>query len=211
MGITKRVTYVNEEGFEFRFEPISDTLKITETKDGYEARYLISDNDPCDPRNDDNIGVMVCFHKRYTLGDHDQKRNGKYLVTETSDQFQGWQELEAYLRKENHAVVVLPLYLYDHSGISIRTYKHGYHANWDCGQVGFIYITKEKMKKEGMTKKQIEKYLIGEVETYDQYLQGDVYCIVCEKYNKDKEPIDYDTCGGYYGYEYAEKALATDI
>ena len=148
--ITKKITYVNEEGFEFQFEPIENTLKITKTKDGYEARYLISDTDPTDPRSDDNIGIMVCFHKRYTLGDKTDL---------TSDQFGGWAELEAYLKKELKAVVILPLYLYDHSGISIHTFKHGQHYSWDGGQVGFIYTTKEKMKKEGMAKKQIEEML----------------------------------------------------
>ena len=43
------------------------------------------------------------------------------------------------------------------------------------------------------------------------YLSGDVYCIVKETYDIDKEQIDYDTLTGYFGYEEAEKALETDM
>ena len=205
MPITKVVKYIDENGFEFTFEPIQDTIKITEVKDGagYEARYLISDHDAESPREWDNFGTMLCFHKRYDLGDDTE---GK-----TSEDFNGWEEVEAYLRKEKKAVVVLPLYLYDHSGISMRTYRHGQHASWDCGQVGFIYITAEALKKEGVTKAKAEKILIGEVETYDQYLRGDCYTLVKETYTANKTKIDHDTLGGFYGYEYAEKSLATDI
>ena len=32
-----------------------------------------------------------------------------------------------------------------------------------------------------------------------------------EEFNKEKEQIDFDTCGNFYGYEYALKALKTDI
>jgi|SRR3972149_2355064 len=205
--ITKIVKYVNEEGFEFQFEPIEDSLKIIKTKTGFEARYLIQENDPIDPREDDNVGTMVCFHKRYTLGDKTDLN---------SDMFNGWEELSDYLIKEKKAIVILPLYLYDHSGISIKVGSfQGYlpqgHAEFDSGQVGFIYVSKEKIKAEGITKKQAEKNLRAEVEVYNQYLTGDCYCLVKEIYDKNKEYIDHDTLGGCFGYDYAVKALETEI
>lgn len=195
--------YIDEkEGFEYQFEPIEDTIKIKKTKAGYEARYLIQENDPQDPREDENLGTMVCFHKRYTLGDKTDL---------TSKQFNGWEELEAYLYKEKKAVAVLPLYMHDHSGISIATFRHGQHASWDCGQIGFIYATKEDIKRIGIKKSQVEKSLLHEVKIYNQYVQGDCYCLVKETYNKNKKYITHDTVGGYGGIEYATKALKTDI
>lgn len=205
MPITKRTitTYTNEEGFDFTFEPIDGTLKITETKDGYTAKYLTTENDPIDPREDDNIGNMICFHRNYCLGDKQDEIS--------KDSFNSWEELETYLIKEKNAVVVLPLYLYDHSGISIRTCVHGQHSSWDCGQVGFIYATKKQLITEGITKNQLQKHLIGEVETYNSYISGDVYCTVRETYTKEKEKIDFDSVGNYIGYKYAVDALETDI
>lgn len=43
-------------------------------------------------------------------------------------------------------VAVLPLYLYDHSGISMSTGSfvgRAQHAEWDSGQVGYIYMDKK--------------------------------------------------------------------
>jgi len=205
--ITKKVTYLSDEGFEFTFEPIESSLKIIKTKAGFEARYLIQDLDPIDPREDENLGTMVCFHKRYTLGDKTDLK---------SDNFNGWEEVYDYLKTEKKAIIILPLYLYDHSGISMKVgsfqglLPQG-HAEFDSGQVGFIYMTAEDIRELGIKKNKAEQYLINEVETYNQYLQGDVYCLVKETYNKDKEYIDYDTCGGYYGYIEAKKALETEI
>jgi len=204
MKVTKKVVYSIED-FELNFEPIEDSIKIEKTKEGYTVKYLIREYDPESPRNWDNLGNMLCFHKRYNLGD-DTDLN--------SDMFNGWEEVESYLIKEKKAVVILPLFLYDHSGISMRTYRHGHHAAWDCGQVGFIYATEEDIKKEynvkRITKKikdKVTNILEAEIDTYDKYLQGDIYCLVKETYNENKENINYDTLRGFYGYEDSLKKL----
>jgi hypothetical protein len=203
MKITKKVIYLSDEGFEFTFEPIEDTLKIVKTKTGFEAKYLIQDNDPIDPREYENLGKMVCFHKLYTLGDKTDLN---------SDMFSGWEELYDHLKKVKKAIIILSLYLYDHSGISMKVGSfQGYlpqgHAEFDSGQVGFIYCTEKDLKRIGITKARAEKSLMAEVEVYNQYLQGDIYCCVKETYNKDKEQIDYDTRGNYFGYSEAVKEL----
>jgi len=136
-------------------------------------RFKISQDDWAqDPRAEwDNLGTMICFHGRYTLGDkHDYN----------SSDFDGWDELQNYIEKKLGGVVILPLYLYDHSGITMNT--TGFSCSWDSGQVGFIYVSRETLLKEYGGKKvttklkeKVTQYLIGEVETYDQYLTGDVY------------------------------------
>lgn len=161
--------------------------------------YLFADEQPETPRSWDNEGVMVCFHKRYSLGDE-----GHGLK---SDQFENWDELKAFLRKEKGAKTVLPLYLYDHSGLRMKVgsfaglLSQG-HAEFDSGMVGFIYSTKRG--------KAVEARLRGEVETYDQYLAGDVwgYQIVKEKKCDAGELHEefVDACSGYYGQVEAEKA-----
>ena len=55
-------------------------------------------------------------------------------------------EIEAMIQATlNEHYVILPLYLFDHSGISIST--GSFHDPWDSGQVGFIYASKEKAKE----------------------------------------------------------------
>ncbi len=141
------------------------------------------DNDPIDPREWDNLGTMVCWHRRYSLGD-------KHEFITPDD---AWQEI-----KKDH--IVLPLYLYDHSGITMSTGSFG--CQWDSGRVGYIYVSLEKVRKEygwkHVTKKRRERileYLKGEVETYDQFLTGEVYGFKV----LDAEDDVLDSCWGFYG------------
>jgi hypothetical protein len=141
------------------------------------------------PREWDNLGEMVCFHNRYVLGD---KHN-----------FSDPEEFSDYIKDQK--VVILPLYLYDHSGITISTGP--FSCPWDSGQVGYIYVTYEKIRKEygiqRVTKqwiKKIESYLEGEVKTYDQHLTGDVYGYTIEDENGDL----VDSCWGFYGHDFTD-------
>lgn len=149
------------------------------------------------PREWDNLGTMVCFHSRYNLGDIDHG----YKSTD----FESWKELKDHLESKG-AVVILPLYLYDHSGITMSTTPFG--DRWDSGQVGFIYITKDKILSEyGNTDPEtidkVTKYLENEVKTYDQYLTGEIYGFEIVKiescnYGHNHETIE-DSCHGFYG------------
>jgi hypothetical protein len=136
------------------------------------------DDSPDSPRNWDNLGKMVCFHRRYDLGD---KHN--FTNAEAFDQFAKIEEgeLVKYVKlsqslknhkatlKNKSNLIILPLYLYDHSGITIAT-TH-FHCPWDSGQIGYIYA---KRNQENLSEEQIKEILINEVKIYDQYLRGEV-------------------------------------
>ena len=147
------------------------------------------DEDAESPRTScDNLGTMVCFHRRYNLGDkHDLRWQD----------FAGWAEIEAHLWKAMDAAVVLPLYLYDHSNITIRTTP--FSCPWDSGQVGFIYVSKDAMRKEygkNITKERIAnatEVLKGEVECYDTFLTGGYVGYVVE----DEHGEHLDSCWGF--------------
>jgi hypothetical protein len=162
------------------------------------------DNEPESPRAWDNLGIMVCWHNKYDLGDHKADKPD-------TDEFGSWDEIAKELRDNYGAVVILPLFLYDHSGITMRTTPYG--DKWDSGQVGFIYTTGDKIKENYGVKKitkttitRVEKTLKAEVGTYDQYLTGDVwgYTITkdktCEHCGHTEHAMQ-DSCWGYYGQE----------
>ena len=162
------------------------------------------------PREWGNLGKMVCWHKRYTLGDEKLQEDYVYSkecsVKNLTEYCDNWEEVENVLIKEFKAFIILPLFLYDHSGLSLKTFPHGYHGSWDCGQVGFIFVTKDDVRKEFNVKKiskkvkeKAEKILISEVETYSQYINGEVYYFSIE--NEEGEQID--SCGGWYNIEEA--------
>ena len=139
----------------------------------------------------ENLGTMVCWHRRYNLGDEQPKLEPHEFYREI-------------LRKGD---VFLPLYLLDHSGLTMSTSDFG--DPWDSGQVGWIYITAEKARKEcnwkRLTKSRrdaLKKWLKAEVEVYDEYLRGEVYFA---EILEDGETID--SCGGFYGDDGISAAL----
>lgn len=161
---------------------------------------IIQDENPESPRAWDNFGKMVCFHRRYDLGD---KHNYK------SDNFDGWEDLKQHLIDNEDAAVVLPLYLYDHSGITMSTTPFG--DILDSGQVGWIYCTKKELEELADTRsgQPVEEraavLLKGEAETYDQYLRGDIYGYRISKLSTFDQGHEHeeelDSCWGYYGTE----------
>jgi len=165
---------------------------LNTTKHNGKTINIVADYDSESPREWDNLGKMICFHRNHTLGDKHEIKHEDY---------DGWDEMETALEKKFDAVI-LPLYLYDHSGITMNT--TGFSCGWDSGQVGFICISKEKARNnfgwKQVTKKRKElltTYLTGEVETYDKYLTGDVCGF--EILNSDGEVED--SCYGFYSEE----------
>lgn len=161
------------------------------------------------PREWDNIGKMICWHRNYNLGDKHNFQNSFDLLTELARvnkygnrEFTNNQLIK---RIERAGYVILPLYLYDHSGITMRC--SAFSCSWDSGQVGYIYAKLSEAKKDigikNLTRAKLAGYLESEVQTYDMYLTGEIYGFTVE--NKDGEHID--SCGGYFGSAGIEQAI----
>lgn len=150
----------------------------------------------------------------------------------------------------------LPLYVYEHSGISMscgaRTYP--YNDPWDSSAVGWIIALKETILKEagceyvldenGNRIKEVHSHgdsrstwsykvrplteetwrrraveiMESSVETYDQYLTGDVYGFrFFELTGKDGDVIDEsdivekDSCWGFYGSDVMENGISDHV
>ena len=155
-----------------------------------------------DSRENDNLTKIIGLHSRYSVGDkHDYDHKDH----------NGWEEMKkAIMRKENVSIIE-PLYMLDHSGLVLSTSPFSNH--WDSGQLGFIIITKEKMREcygvKRITKKLKERamtVLQGELETYNQDLCGDVYGYTCYK-----DGVEVDSCGGFYGSNPNENGMFDTI
>jgi hypothetical protein len=163
-----------------------------------EIRVRIEQDDfMSNPREEwDNFGKMVCWHGRYSLGDEHN--------------FSAEEFKEYILSRKD--VIALPLYLYDHSGITMSTSQsHPFDCPWDAGQVGWIYCTYEDIRKE-YSKKRISRelkervvnLLVSEVNCYDHFLTGDVWGFIIEEKEVCSECGDedwehIDSCWGFYG------------
>jgi hypothetical protein len=93
-------------------------------------------------------------------------------------------------------LAILPLYLYQHSGLTIQTTP--FSCRWDSGQVGWAYVTDTCAKEMGCVgdrreydkesqeirksrvvgtwdQEALEEAIRGEVSVYDDYLNGRCY------------------------------------
>ena len=140
---------------------------LEEEYKGYIVKVLIDDSGVDSPRDWDNLGHMICFHRRANYGD-------KHEFDTPSD-------LDEFFNEQK--VVKLPIFMYDHSGVALSTGR-GYPFNdpWDAGQLGYIYATYDEIRKEYGVKHvtqsitlKVEKVLKSEVEVYSRYLNGEVY------------------------------------
>lgn len=237
------------------------TLELSEYQNGYTfgwkgkakldngltVRVKILQDDPSfrdGPREWDNLGTMVCWHRNYILGDEQpsqdpddylrdlacalddtledriwywESENGwSYLASHFDDPVSECDKrVQAIIDKvlDEQIAVMLDLYLYDHSGITM-SYRP-FSCPWDSGQVGYIYVTKETLRKEYSVKRvtksiidRARKVLQGEVETYDDYLTGNVWGYdieitgskTCDACGNVERPVEFeDSCWGFYG------------
>jgi hypothetical protein len=152
-----------------------------ETRHGLTIKIVREENAE-NPREWDNAGTMVCWHRCYTLGDEN-----------ASKQYEGPESFLGWWKDNGKGGALLPLFLYDHGGITMRT--GAFSCPWDSGQVGFIYMTAGIMRVEQMTKKKALACLEGEVKTYDDYLTGNVYGYQIEDTNGEQ----IESCYGFFG------------
>ena len=100
-------------------------------------------------------------------------------------------------------LVSLPLWLYDHGGITIscgdRVYP--YNDRWDSGLVGWIVYARQKDDGEDWRENAFAR-MRAEVEEYDHYLTGEVYGFTL--YENGEET---DSCWGYYGDDLTQNGI----
>ncbi|MDR0223350.1 MAG: hypothetical protein LBI38_07470 [Oscillospiraceae bacterium] len=249
-----------------------------EISDGRYKLEIAHDYDPISPREWERFGTMVCWHKRYSLGDeHDYKapedlyrslirgggiddgkiidyvKNGnaeniklaynrserEWELQVHGDYTDRWyvervydppldaesgivaDDILEYMGEEDlrhfaeTAYMIEPLYLYDHSVQSISTrsfYGRAQHAEWDSGQVGFVFVSYADIKERygDVSPKSIEKAyktIKDEVENYDYYMRGECYGFKFYENGEEK-----DSCWGFLGdFSAAIKAIAEHL
>lgn len=163
-----------------------DKFAIT-TTDGRKFRLVIDqDQFPEDPRSWDNLGTMLCCHREYQLGDCNSNGETELQLAEICrkygksdeeiDEMTFAEEVQFILNQDN--ICGLPLWIYDHGGISMST---GKQCSWDSSFVGLIFVEKDFylaqmcLKDEEGWKEKAKETLKGEVETYSDFLEGNVY------------------------------------
>lgn len=172
-----------------------DTLE-TITYKGYDIN-IHHDEFADDPREWSNLSKLVLFHNRYNLPNE--------LNIDHND-FIDWFDMEAFIQREYNPAIMRLVSMYEHGGVALRLGAPT--CEWDSGYIGFMIVTKDHLREafgiKRITKQYIEKaynIMKGELETYDDYLNGNVY-----GYTIDGDDWE-DSLWGFYGYNHEESGL----
>lgn len=169
------------------------TTSVEQVVDGikYQVEIVHDENmsNPLDREHDESkMGTIIGSHRRYNF--FDQAHN--------TEKYSSWDEWAK--RSFGKDCIYLPVYMLDHSGISINT--TGFSCDWDSGQLGFVYVNKERVRElydvKRITKKVMERAeeeLRAEIEMVNVYLQGE-----CFGYRLFKDNKEVDSCWGFLAY-----------
>lgn len=179
-------------------------MEVLETFDIEGVRVeIIQDEDPMNPRTDfDNAGKLRIFSGRGNFRDVDELD-----FTLRTDDYSGWEDMEESIlsRDEFKGALILPVFRFEHSSIAYNT--TGFNDSWDSGRVGFIIIDRPTMVKEWgkvlctkAVRAKAQKYLEGEIETYSQWANSEVYGY--RVFDPEDEDETEESCWGFYGMDY---------
>lgn len=172
----------------------------------YEEAYqghtikIYHDPDTESPREWCNLGTLICWHRRYRLGDSHRFDSPQAFLRDLADvSDQSDLSMDQLRERAERKAILLPVFLYDHSGLAMNTI--GFHCPWDSVQVGFVYAPLEAVRKEFGAKRvtkalrdKVADVLRGEIVSYDAYLGGRVYGYVIEC-----DGVEVDACWGFFG------------
>lgn len=161
---------------------------VKEVKHAGKTVKVYYDPDPLNPRIDyDNITTIVHWHSRYDFGTRIEAGTTLEQLVANKAELEG-----------DPIFAILPLYLYDHSGISISVVPFS-SCSFDSGQVGWVFMTQSlshRLGVEGWSKEECEEAIRDDVETYNSFLTGEVfgYQVIGEE-----EGEVLESCWGFIG------------
>lgn len=138
---------------------------------------------------------FIGWHRRYNLGNEDLSQ----------------ERFEEDVRPD--CVVLLPWIMYEHGQIGFSTSRSGYPFDcpWDSGQLGWLYATREQIRKQYGVKKVQKKHIERAeedirraLEMYEHYVNGSIYGFTF------KNPLTrevLDSCGGFLGWDHEKSGL----
>lgn len=141
-----------------------------------------TDSDSDNPRNWSNLGEFCVSN------------SCRYCENESGIEIESESDFKAL--EKTH--IILPISVYDHSGVSI--YVGEPCDRWDSGRLGWYIVSKEKIKQEFNVKRispklreRVIEYLTNEVKTFNKWVNNEVYSFTL--YHNGEEE---DSCGGFY-------------
>lgn len=191
-----------------------ETLKARLPNGNKAQAELVYDPDATNPREWDNLGtILIAPKKSHWIANRDSAVATS--IPFGNSPYEHWENLrrEQLKLKKSDIAIAYPITKYEHGGISLQL---GYKSGWDYAAVGFIYITKETLRKEydvtRITKNIIaraESCLQSELDMLTGWLNGDCYGWQIKEYALTDDGLAWeevgilDDCWGYFDKEHA--------
>lgn len=127
---------------------------------------------------DDNL-FIVANHRQFYVPVPGEKR-----ITEDAEEL-----VKRF--KRTHWAFLVEAYIHGGVVLALAGERDFPDRRWDVSLVGYVFAA----KKEWRMSKTARKAARGLIETWNQYLSGDVWMYIIE----DDEGNTIDSCGGFYG------------
>ena len=175
---------------------------------------LVYDQHADNPRDCGNLGtILIAPDKAHWIANRD-------VAVDTSipfgnSPFEHWDNIrrEQLKLKKSEIAIAYPITKYEHGSISLSL---GYKQGWDYTVSGFVYVTKEQVRKcygvDRITKSIIElakNCIQSELDMLTAWLNGDCYGWQIKEYALTDDGLDWkevdvlDACWGYFDKEQA--------
>ena len=175
---------------------------------------LVYDPDADNPREWDNLGtILISPDKSHWIANRD-------VAVDTSihlgkNPFEHWDNIrrEQLKLKKSEIAIAYPITKYEHGEIFLQL---GYKRGWDYTVSGFVYVTKETLRKEyGVTRitksviARAESCLQSELNMLTGWLNGECYGWQIKESALTDDGLDWeevdtlDNCWGYLDRDYA--------
>lgn len=175
-------------------------MKTYNISNGYKLIISI-DNDSSNhnPRTCDNLSTCIFVGGKKSLGD-------KHNINPMD--YNEWNEMHKAIIREYKPAFVKGVYLYSHSGETIKLSP--FVCQFDSGQIGFIIVSKEAIRKyygiqrvTNVYLDKAEKLLLSEFKELKQYVEGEIYHFQLN----DENGNEIDSCGGFFGNDITENGI----
>ena len=189
-----------------------ETLKARLPNGNKAQAELIYDQHADNPRDCDNLGtILIAPRLSHWIANRDSAVD--ISIPFGNSPHEHWDNIRREQFKKSDIAIAYPITKYEHGEISLQL---GYKSGWDYTVSGFIYVTKETIRKcygvDRITKSIIEHVktcLQSELDMLTAWLNGECYGWQIKEYALTDDGLDWeevdtlDNCWGYFDKEQA--------
>lgn len=155
---------------------------------------------------------LYTWHRNYRIGMPNpfstREEMFAHILDMRPETFEGYSNDEL-LKKASTKCVILPVYMYDHSGIALSTSP--FNDPWDSGLLGYIFAYKDDIRKAyGVTrispklKEDVLEVFKHNIKIIDDVYNGNVFKVTIEDINQPHLSCCY---GGIIGSDWDENDI----